>query len=104
MPKSVSVASYLDFDPNIAYDLMTEKCEFCQIWYFKNVIFVKIEVFKMWILWQKCGFLPQCVSLSLNYNVNCEMNSFVWRALNKIKKFWILRDVCLGLVCPSSFY
>ena len=32
----------------------SQKCEFCQLWDFQNVIFVKMkrEVLKMWILWK----------------------------------------------------
>ena len=38
------------FYPKIPWNLMFEKGEFCENWYFYNVNFVKIEVFKMWIL------------------------------------------------------
>ena len=36
----------------ITKNLMFEKCEFCEKWYFKIVNFVKNEILKMWILWK----------------------------------------------------
>ena len=38
------------FYPEIPYNLMFEKCEFCGIWDFENVNFVKNEISEVWIL------------------------------------------------------
>ena len=41
-------------------DLKFEKCEFRENWDLENVNFVKIQIYKMWILWKfkltKCEF------------------------------------------------
>ena len=40
------------FYPEIPLILIVLKCEFCEIWDFRNVNFVKIGISELWILWK----------------------------------------------------
>ena len=46
------------FYPDIPYNLILEKCEFCEKWDFENVNFVKIVIVKMWIFGWFTDFCP----------------------------------------------